>query len=84
MKAVFDKNNTYDIFQHAVLGNGEYMFEPMLDKKRLKLKLARSQLVRHYMKIMLIINLQAVDRILLINARLKTIEISKALFLLDI
>ena len=39
VKAVFDKNNTYDIFQHAVLSNGEYMFEPMLDKKRLQLKL---------------------------------------------
>ena len=36
------------------------------------------------MKIMLIINLGAVDRVLLINARLKTIEIAKALFLLDI
>jgi hypothetical protein len=42
VKAVFDKNNTYDIFQHAVLANGEYMYEPMLDKKRLKLKLERS------------------------------------------
>ena len=39
VKAVFDKNNTYDIFQHAQLKNGEYMFEPMLDKKRLQLKL---------------------------------------------
>ena len=39
VRAVFDKNNTYDIFQHAVQSNGEYMFEPMLDKKRLQLKL---------------------------------------------
>ena len=36
------------------------------------------------MKIMLIINLGAVDRLLLINARLKSIDIMKALFLLDI
>ena len=46
------------------------MYEPMLNNKRLKLKLERGSLVRFYMKIMLILNLKAVDKILLIKARL--------------
>lgn len=60
------------------------MFEPMVNKKRIKLKLDRSKLIGQYMKIMLIINLRAVNKILLIKARLKSINIQKQLFVLEI
>ena len=60
------------------------MFEPMVNKKRIKLKLDRSKLIGQYMKIMLILNLRAVNKILLIKARLKSISLQKQLFLLDI
>jgi hypothetical protein len=60
------------------------MFEPMVNKKRIKLKLDRSKLIGQYMKIMLILNLRAVNKILLIKARLKSISLQKQLFVLDI
>ena len=60
------------------------MFEPMVNKKRIKLKLDRSKLIGQYMKIMLILNLRAVNKILLIKARLKSINLQKQLFVLDI
>lgn len=83
LKAVFDKNNCFDIFKFSKI-DGKPMFEPMLNKKRLKLKLERSKLTRSYMKIMLILNLKAVDKILMIKARLQAIEIQKKLFIQEI
>jgi len=56
----------------------------MLNRQRLSLKLKKSVLSRHYQKISLIIRLKAVERILLIRARLKLIELATSIFMLDV
>jgi len=56
----------------------------MLNRQRLSLKLQKSVLSRHYQKIALIIRLKAVERILLIRARLKLIELATNIFMLEV
>ena len=51
------------------------MYEQMINKKRIKLKLERSRLIGHYIKIMLILHMKAVDRILMIKGRLRSIDL---------
>jgi hypothetical protein len=83
IRAIFNKNNCFDIFKNTKL-DGEHIYEPMLNRQRLSLKLQKAVLSRHYQKIALIIRLKAVDRILLIRARLKLIELATNIFMLDV
>jgi hypothetical protein len=76
VKAVFDKNNCFDTFKNTQV-KGVNIYEPMINNKRLKMKVLRSELLGRYMKIKLIIKLKAVDKILLIMARLRNIELQR-------
>ena len=46
IRAIFNKNNCFDIFKNTKL-EGEHIYEPMLNRQRLTLKLTKSALSRH-------------------------------------
>jgi hypothetical protein len=83
IRAIFNKNNCFDVLKNIKL-EGHHIYEPMLNKPRLQLKKLKSLLLRHYHKINLVIRLRSIDKILLIRARLKIIEIVTRLFMLDV
>lgn len=64
--------------------DNEHIYEPMLNRQRLQLKMSRQKISRLYQKIQLVVRLRAVDRILMVKARLKLIELQKRAFILDV
>ena len=74
VRGLFDKNNCFDIFKNSMIDN-EHIYEPMLNRQRVQLKVEKKKFRRFYQKISMICSLKAVDRILMVRARLKLIEL---------
>ena len=83
IKIVFNKNSCQDIFKNSKV-DGEHIYEPMLNSKRIQHKLQLKKYLRVYLRILLILSLRAVDKVLMIRARLKQIEIQKRMFVLEV
>ena len=83
VRDLFNKNNCFDIFKNSMIDN-EHIYEPMLNRQRLQLKMSRQKISRLYQKILMVCRLGAVDRILMVKARLKLIELQKRAFILDV
>jgi hypothetical protein len=62
----------------------KHIYEPMLNRQRVQLKIEKQKINRYYQKIGLVCSLKAVDRILMVKARLKLIELEKRSFILDV
>ena len=62
----------------------KHIYEPMLNRQRVQLKIEKQKINRYYQKIALVCSLKAVDRILMVKARLKLIELEKRSFVLDV
>jgi len=62
----------------------KHIYEPMLNRQRVQLKIEKQKINRYYQKIALVCSLKAVDRILMVKARLKLIELEKRSFILDV
>jgi hypothetical protein len=62
----------------------KHIYEPMLNRQRVQLKIEKQKINRYYQKIALVCSLKAVDRILMVKARFKLIELEKRSFILDV
>ena len=60
------------------------MYPQLPQKKRVKNKIIRTKLQKNYMRFKLLISLRAIDRLLMLFAKLKIIELAKAMFVFDI
>ena len=83
IKKMTDKNNCYDLFQNAIVGNRR-MFEEKPVIKMLRYKFDRRNLMNMYGKLRLIISLRAVEGELFILLLLQSIKLAKEIFVLEI
>ena len=83
LKSIFNKNSCVDLFQNLVI-EGRRMYEPQPTLIRIKNKIERSQVERRLNRLILISQLKSIDRLLLIDTRLKMYELIKWLFIFDI
>lgn len=83
LKVLFNKNSSVDLFQDITF-HGKPMYEQQPILMRVKNKVTRNQIDRQLRKLILISQLKSIDRLLLINARLKIYSLIKWLFIHDV
>jgi hypothetical protein len=74
IRDLFNKNNCFDIFKNSMI-EGEHIYEQTLNRQRLQLKISKQHIKRLHEKIKLIVSLKAIDKVLMIKARMRLIEL---------
>ena len=83
IKKLMDKNNCYDLFQKAVVG-GKRFFEDKPIQKILEYKFNRRRLYDMYARCRFSVSMRSVDNELFVMLLLRSIELSREMFVLEI